>query len=312
MDTSPQPSPVSVLTGHFPEIRFEQGQRRLWNPVRKNVLADRPEERVRLQLVEWLRLSCALPVSRFTTELPVKPRITGQTLRTDLLCFDKQHRPWLLAECKAPDIRLTRQTAMQASRYNLEIGAPLVLLTNGRRDIFFDVSDDGITPRLLSDLETGSAVTRDTTYWQRRGFMGQALPETLKPVFSEILRTLHQQAGAEIHLIQLPASAENAALNHYFFLREPYLISLSAHHAGGTMLDVLHHQNGQISGHLRVRLLPSHQESVPETAVQLTDSKGSRNLDAAQCYDLLNAAKPETSAANIIRIWAAEFDSIFR
>ena len=42
-------------------------------------------------------------------------------------------RPCLLAECKAPEIRIDERTLAQAVRYNSVLGARFVILTNGLR-----------------------------------------------------------------------------------------------------------------------------------------------------------------------------------
>lgn len=309
MGTTTTAGSGSVLTGHFPEIRFEQGERRLWNPVRRNLLADRPEERVRLQLAEWLHLSCGQPLSRFTTETPVRQRITGETLRTDLLCYDKHHRPWLLAECKAPEVRLTRETALQAARYNLEIGAPLLLLTNGIRDLFFEVSDGGITARPLSELETGQPVPREISYWQRRGFLGQ---QPILGAFQDsvaILNALHRQAGAEIHLIKIPAAAGRTSFSHYFFWWEGRLISSTAGPDGGTALEVLHLQKNQITGHLHLPLPPESGEDAPQAS--LTDTRGTRLISPQTREKLLCPLPPGTPPETRLALWKPEFDAIF-
>lgn len=300
--------PVSVVTGHFPEIRFEEGARRLWNPVRRNLLADRPEERVRLQLAEWLHLSCGQPVSRFTTELPVKRRIAGDTLRTDLLCYDAQHRPWLLAECKAPEVPLTRQTALQASRYNLEIGAPLVLLTNGRRDLFFEVSGDGITPASLSALETGLPVNRDAAYWQRRGFLGRKPLVAEASHFAALLCLMQQQAGPEIHLIKIPQTKTQPELNHYFFIIQGRALTISADENGGSRLQVLDIRQQQVAGHLS---LPLHTGADAGGPASITRNSGSRILAAEAQHRLVRSLTGSSEPDACFSALCSELDAVF-
>ena len=51
--------------------------------------------------------------------------------RADLVCFNRDRNPILLAECKAPSIPLGQTVLDQAARYNLVLKVPTLLLTNG-------------------------------------------------------------------------------------------------------------------------------------------------------------------------------------
>ena len=42
-------------------------------------------------------------------------------------------QPVLLAECKAPNVKLSQDTLDQAARYNLVLNVPNLLLTNGNQ-----------------------------------------------------------------------------------------------------------------------------------------------------------------------------------
>lgn len=51
--------------------------------------------------------------------------------RTDAVVYDKEGKPLILVECKAPSIKLSQKTFDQASRYNLTLKAPYIVITNG-------------------------------------------------------------------------------------------------------------------------------------------------------------------------------------
>lgn len=57
--------------------------------------------------------------------------LNGQPQRADVVVVDAAARPLLLAECKAPHIRIDGRTLAQAVRYNSVLGARYVVLTNG-------------------------------------------------------------------------------------------------------------------------------------------------------------------------------------
>jgi hypothetical protein len=60
--------------------------------------------------------------------------VQGSTRRYDLLVYDKQISPWLLAECKAPQVALNDRVWEQAGQYNwfdTRLRVPYILITNG-------------------------------------------------------------------------------------------------------------------------------------------------------------------------------------
>ena len=67
--------------------------------------------------------------------------------RSDILVYDKLGEPFLLVECKAESVSISQLTIEQASRYNLQIKAPFVCITNGFKTYCFkiDFDDNSIT-----------------------------------------------------------------------------------------------------------------------------------------------------------------------
>ena len=51
----------------------------------------------------------------------------------DVVVVGDRAEPLVLAECKAPEIRIGERTLAQAVRYNSVLGARFVILTNGLR-----------------------------------------------------------------------------------------------------------------------------------------------------------------------------------
>lgn len=89
-----------------------------------------PEEEVRRRMVAHLTGRLSVPATHIVEEYPVV--LNGQPQRADIVVFDGQMRPWLVVECKAPDVVIDRSVLDQVVRYNSIIGAPQVVLTNGR------------------------------------------------------------------------------------------------------------------------------------------------------------------------------------
>lgn len=55
----------------------------------------------------------------------------GIAARFDLLVYDKNHRPWMLVECKAPDVPVSEATLFQLLRYQQALGCRYWVLYNG-------------------------------------------------------------------------------------------------------------------------------------------------------------------------------------
>lgn len=97
--------------------------------VRKKWVALEPEEWVRQHLIYHLSETLGYPMGLMAVEHTLI--LNDVTKRADLVCFNKDRKPILLAECKAPNITLSQKTLDQAARYNLVLKVPTLLLSNG-------------------------------------------------------------------------------------------------------------------------------------------------------------------------------------
>lgn len=73
------------------------------------------------------------------------------TRRADILAYRPDGQPFLLVECKAPNISVTQETLNQAARYNLVMNVPYLLITNGLKHYCLEVLPDGAS-RYLSEI----------------------------------------------------------------------------------------------------------------------------------------------------------------
>lgn len=119
------------------KIRDLEGKTAIFDVIRKKYLILTPEEWVRQHVVHLLVSHLGYPASLIKLE----GALTYETLekRSDILVFDREAKPYLLVECKAPDVKLTQRTLEQASRYNKVIQAPYLVITNGMKTYCFGV-----------------------------------------------------------------------------------------------------------------------------------------------------------------------------
>ena len=110
------------------QIRDHDGRREILDPVRRRWVALTPEESVRQRLIALLTAR-GYPAGLMAVEKKVEH--LGRAWRADLVAYSRDSRPLLLAECKAPGVRVDQTTFDQLARYNAVLGADALLATNG-------------------------------------------------------------------------------------------------------------------------------------------------------------------------------------
>ena len=119
---------------NFPDGKFsireqDPGRKYIFDPARKRYVRLTPEEWVRQHLINYLTSVKAIPLTVMAVEGGLK--LNGMPQRFDLVLYNKEGKPMLIAECKAPSVVLNRDTMLQAARYNLTLKVDYLLITNG-------------------------------------------------------------------------------------------------------------------------------------------------------------------------------------
>jgi hypothetical protein len=127
---------------HF-SIREGAGQKLIFDPVRKKYVALTPEEWVRQHTLQYLITTKNFPAGLTSVEGNIKLYKTQK--RYDIAIFDRQGKPQLIVECKAPDVVLNEAVVDQILRYNMVLGAPYLLITNGLIHLVFRKDKKGYT-----------------------------------------------------------------------------------------------------------------------------------------------------------------------
>jgi len=122
-----------MLMINYPEPNFrvkkENNKELLFDPLRKKWLLLTPEEWVRQNFVQYLIRVMNYPSSLIALEKEI--RLGDLKKRFDILVYSRGHQPWMIIECKGPDVRLSDETLMQALRYNISVPAEYIIITNG-------------------------------------------------------------------------------------------------------------------------------------------------------------------------------------
>lgn len=141
-----------MLSIQFPEPAFrlkkEKEKDFIFDSLRKKWLLLTPEEWVRQNFVQYL-----VRVKNYPADLIAQEKVLqlGELKkRFDILVYDKQHRPWMMIECKAPEIKLNEGVLQQLLRYHISIPVGFLVITNGENSYGWEKK--GMNLQLLSQM----------------------------------------------------------------------------------------------------------------------------------------------------------------
>lgn len=284
----------SQTSGHFPQVRFSDGQKWLFNPVLKKRFANRPEERVRLQYVDFLLHQTSISHNRIGFETPVRAESAENTLRADLVLYNREMGVHTLIECKSGRITLNEKTAEQAARYNQSLKAPHLMITNGHEDYWF--KNDGNTVLALQDnpiktVKQSHNAAESPGYWIDRGFLDSSLSQDTLNAVSRFLKSFFTEPkDAIFSYLTLPDDIAPVSLNHYYRIYtvnsgQSLAICTVSSPASRTLLSVIMNRDGKNRGILWVPVKDLLSADTTE-AVCLTPA-GTRNVSIPASFGSL-------------------------
>jgi hypothetical protein len=216
-----QPQKFSVASNQFPQIVWRNGEKKLWNPIHRKALKNRPEERVRLRILEYL-ICGGWSKHRISTEEMIGSVRKDDAKRTDLVCYTRGFEPWLLVECKAENIKLSAKTALQIAQYNRQIEAPYLLITNGKTDHWYSLEEENPMQPLSQIPEPLPAIEKsllDYSYeeWKTRGFAGSEACTALRSWLRQALqKNLLPTEPSSLQYLSFKHRPADLDMNHYY------------------------------------------------------------------------------------------------
>lgn len=132
------------------KIIKEDGKKRIFDQIRKKYVVLTPEEWVRQHFVNYLIHHLKYPKSLIRIESGLQ--LNALQKRSDVLIHKRDGKPWMLVECKAPDIKLDRKCFNQALIYNMTLGAKFISVTNGMHHYCFHSKGQDQPPEFLQGL----------------------------------------------------------------------------------------------------------------------------------------------------------------
>ncbi len=124
-----------------PDFRFkkEAGKEFIFDKIRKQWIQITEEEWVRQNFIHYLLAEKKYPSSLIAVEKEI--RLGELSKRFDVLIYDSDHKPWMLIECKAPEIKLDEKVLEQVLRYNISIPCEYLVITNGNHTFCWKMLD---------------------------------------------------------------------------------------------------------------------------------------------------------------------------
>lgn len=107
--------------------------------VRQKFVFLTPEEWVRQHILDYLikeKKYSALSIEKMIVNCPVKRR-------ADIIVYCKS-KPYILVECKAPRVSLTKKILDKVIFYNLHLHCPYLMISNGIYHYFCKIEDNTI------------------------------------------------------------------------------------------------------------------------------------------------------------------------
>lgn len=113
-------------------LRFREDSKsnlEIFDRIRKKWLKLTPEELVRQSFANWLIESYGFPESLMANEIQICVNDTRK--RCDTVLFRPDGQPLVIVEYKSPDVQVTQSVFDQIVRYNMELKARYLIVSNG-------------------------------------------------------------------------------------------------------------------------------------------------------------------------------------
>ncbi len=130
------------------KTRIRADKKQVFDPVRRKWVAMVPEEHVRQSVLEFLTGYLRVPWTLIGVEYSLSNIEPGNRRQVDILIWkpgvpgeNVPLKPWLLVECKAPAVKITEELKYQISRYLSVIPSEFLMLTNGKDNRYFRLTD---------------------------------------------------------------------------------------------------------------------------------------------------------------------------
>ncbi|RFM28663.1 type I restriction enzyme HsdR N-terminal domain-containing protein [Deminuibacter soli] len=110
------------------KMKQEAGKESIFDEVRKQWVRLTPEEWVRQNFIQYLVQVKKYPTAIMAVE---KEIMLGELRKRCDIVIYREHKPWMIVECKEMDVVLNDAVAAQVFRYNMALNVQYLVVTNG-------------------------------------------------------------------------------------------------------------------------------------------------------------------------------------
>lgn len=143
-----------MINLNLPPVKFRiknsENKTLIFDILRKKNVVLTPEEWVRQHYIHFLIKQKQYPKSLIAVEKQLV--INNLVKRTDILVFNRNGNPEIIVECKAPQVPINQQTFDQIARYNLQLNATYLVVTNGMHHFYCKMNTKNKTYIFLREI----------------------------------------------------------------------------------------------------------------------------------------------------------------
>ena len=144
-------SPIKL---NLPEYSFRlkkvDGKIYIYDDIRKKFIVRTPEEWVRQHFIQFLVKEKKYSATLMAVEKKVM--VNGQPQRFDLLIYNRKGAPHVVAEFKAPNVRISQPAFDQAVRYNMKLRVKYIIISNGMEHFICEVDYEKNSYSFLKEI----------------------------------------------------------------------------------------------------------------------------------------------------------------
>ena len=131
-------------------IKSEGERKFILDTVRRKYVALTPEEWVRQNFIRYLNEEKKYPLSLIAIEAAFPLYNTNK--RFDILVYNRFGQPIAMVECKAPEVKISKEVFEQIVRYNLTYKLDLLMVTNGLQHFCCQLDHHSNTTKFLMEI----------------------------------------------------------------------------------------------------------------------------------------------------------------
>ena len=139
---------------NLPEYSFRiktiEGKTFIFDSLRKKFVRLTSEEWVRQNFVQFLISEKNYSVSLIVVEASVK--VNNNPQRADMVIYNRSGNPLVVAEFKAPEVKINQQTFDQIVRYNMQLKVPFLIVSNGLQHFCCKINYDDNSYAFLAEI----------------------------------------------------------------------------------------------------------------------------------------------------------------